>query len=101
MDCVRCDADTDHNRVAVDQPTGDITGTICVECGSEILSVVDNPATLTMATCLVCGDSSDILFPKWETIVETEAGSKMIEYTIELTTPALCDSCLSANRPTM
>lgn len=100
MDCVSCDADTDYNRVAVDRPTGEITGTICVQCREEIVSRSDSGSAPTMATCLSCGDPSDILFPKWDTIVETDDGPDTIEYTVELTTPALCEGCLAAKRPT-
>lgn len=98
MDCVRCDADADYNRVAVDRASGEITGAICVQCGEDIVSRVDDATVRTMATCVNCGDASEVLFPKWESIVETDDGADTIEYTVELTTPGLCEGCLTASR---
>jgi hypothetical protein len=51
-----------------------------------------------MATCSICGGDSDILFPEWDSIIETDDGLSEFEYTIELTTPAICEGCLDANR---
>lgn len=99
MDCVSCNTGVDYNRVAVDRPSGEIIGMICVPCGEDIMSRSDNTSALTMATCLLCGDKSDILFPKWDSIVEAEDGPKTVEYSIELTTPGLCESCLTGKRP--
>lgn len=98
MDCVSCDSETDYNRVAVDRPSGEISGAICVRCGAAVVSRSADAPGRTMATCAVCGDASDVLFPKWDSIVETDDGPETVEYTVELTTPALCERCLAADR---
>lgn len=99
MHCVSCDSDTDdYDRVAVDRTGGEITGAICLDCWDEVVSRSDDSAIRTMATCSVCGDDADVLFPKWDSIVETNGGPDEFEYTVELTTPALCENCLAANR---
>lgn len=97
MDCVNCDIESDYNRVAVDRPSGEITGVLCEQCGEDIVSRSDDAPVRTMATCLFCGNAPDVLFPKWESIVETDDGPRAVEYTIELTTPGLCDGCLAAD----
>lgn len=98
MDCVSCDSETDYNRVAVDRPSGEVTGTICVRCGEELVLRSDDAPGRTMATCAICGGTSDVLFPRWDSIVETDDGPETVEYTVELTTLALCEGCLAANR---
>lgn len=98
MDCVSCHADTEFNRVAVDRSSGELTGTICVQCGDDFIPRADDAPVRSMATCSICGDPADVLFPKWDSIVETDDGRNAIEYTVTLTTPALCDECLDANR---
>lgn len=100
MDCVSCDTEAEFNHVAVDRSNGEILGTICTRCEDGVVSRVDDARGSTMASCLNCGDSADVLFPKWDSIVETDDAPDTIEYTIELTTPALCDGCLSAARHT-
>ncbi|WP_227259586.1 hypothetical protein [Salarchaeum japonicum] len=73
--------------------SGTVAGSLCLDCEDEWLT----PETVTsMATCFACDEPADLLFPKWDSIVESDDGSGPVEteYKICLTTPAACHYCI-------
>jgi hypothetical protein len=95
MNCICCGDDDDHNRVAIERASGDPVGTICTGCEGTIIQKLPRSMVLTMASCIVCGDESEFLFPEWEFIAENGSEITEFEFDVSLNTPSLCLSCLS------
>ena len=95
MDCICCGVDDNHNRVAIERASGDPVGTVCIECEGTIIQELPRSMVLTMASCIVCGNESDLLFPEWDFIVENGSEIAEFEFDVSLSTPSLCLACLS------
>lgn len=92
MDCYRCGRAVDYDRITVGRASGTVAGSLCLDCESDWLSTQDT----SMATCFDCGGRSVLLFPRWDSIVESDDGTGSVEteYRIQLTMPAACHHCL-------
>jgi len=93
MDCFRCGRRGNYDRVAVERSSGEILGSLCPDCEDGIFSRGSGPSTPSMAVCLLCGGDSDVLFPRWDAVVEDDDGAVEHEYTVSLDTPASCLAC--------
>lgn len=96
MNCYNCGGQGDYNRLAIDRASGQELGTLCEDCEERLLGNLAAFSIVGMGSCLTCDADSDVVFPKWDTIVESETGVTDVEYTVSLDTPAMCRSCLSA-----
>lgn len=95
MDCFRCGQHVDYDRVAVDRTSGSVEGSLCMECEAAWMNGHAENGDLSMATCFECGDDSEFLFPKWDSIVERDDTNTVeTEYKIRLVTPASCGQCV-------
>ncbi|WP_423750983.1 hypothetical protein [Salinirarus marinus] len=93
MDCYRCGSRADYDRITVGRSTGDILGSFCTTCETDLMSREPETAAPSMATCRLCGGESDLLFPQWDALIEDGNETVTPEYTIALNTPACCLAC--------
>jgi hypothetical protein len=95
MDCFRCGRHVDYDRVAVNRQSGDVEGSLCMDCEAAWMNGHRHNGHLSMATCFECGSESEFLFPKWDSIVERDDSDTVeTEYHIQLVTPASCGQCV-------
>ncbi|WP_336034374.1 hypothetical protein [Halobacterium yunchengense] len=94
MECLRCGRSTDYDRVAVSRSSGTVEGSLCVDCEATWMNGHAESTNVGLVACLDCGDESELFFPRWDSIVESEdEGSVETEYRIRLTTPSGCREC--------
>ncbi|MFB6270359.1 MAG: hypothetical protein ABEH83_10465, partial [Halobacterium sp.] len=96
MDCSRCGRTADYDRVTIHRPSGSVEGSLCTDCEDAWLNGHAENGAPSMTTCFECGNEPEFLFPQWDSIVEREDGTGVVEteYRIQLVTPASCRDCL-------
>jgi len=98
MACFGCGEPRSYDRVVIERATGETLGSVCSDCEAALVGAPAAQQIRSMATCLVCGADSELLLPRWDSLVEDDVGGVELEYTVSLTTPALCTTCVSARR---
>lgn len=96
MDCVRCGARSEYDRVAISRASKRVEGSLCIECEESWLREQSAVHGFSIVACFNCGGDPAFLFPRWDAIIENEVtGSTHTEYRIRLTTPSSCQKCLT------
>lgn len=97
MECTQCGEEAEYDRLTVDRETGTVQGSLCVHCEAAVLN---GRADASMVSCLDCGGTPDVLFPRWDSITEYDDDSRPVdaEYRIDLRTAAACRECLDESR---
>lgn len=93
MDCSRCGDRVAYDRLTVDRTTGVVEGSLCVDCEDALLNGHADSEEILLTDCVGCDDDPELLFPRWDSIVEHDVNDVDTEYHIDLQTPGSCREC--------